>query len=404
MTRRTSRQKLSIIMACYNAARTITESVSSIYRQKLQIPFEVIIINDASTDESAIRIEALRHRHKEIQVIHSANNRGGGASRNAGIAASTGSLLFCLDADDILPDEMLPRLIAYLGESKLDGVIFEESKFFIRSTRFTISAKNPKLLNGQVLKFSDLFASNAFLTQVNFLYTRQAFDTVGGYPILHGFDTQEFGHRFLAQGLKVSICPGSYYFHRQGNGKSYFEREYERGALSLNYYILLESVLYCFQPRIIEKILSFDCFAHSDIAGENLQGFMRTEYARATDEVCSNLTSFEAWQNHYQKSKRAVVTEFVAGCSELHAKKFTSALDHFLWVLVRKPSPLVRYNVFRCIQGIESGSLGQVVLDEYLASITPVRQVSIVSQSLPRKIVRTIWNHSTVLLRRFVYA
>lgn len=218
MTRRTSRQKLSIIMACYNAARTITESVASIYRQKLQIPFEVIIINDASTDESAIRIEALRHRHKEIQVIHSANNRGGGASRNAGIAASTGSLLFCLDADDILPDEMLPRLIAYLGESKLDGVIFEESKFFIRSTRFTISAKNPKLLNGQVLKFSDLFASNAFLTQVNFLYTRQAFDTVGGYPILHGFDTQEFGHRFLAQGLKVSICPGSYYFHRQGMG------------------------------------------------------------------------------------------------------------------------------------------------------------------------------------------
>lgn len=404
MPGRKSPPKLSIIMACYNAALTISASIESIYRQNLSIPFEVIIVNDGSTDESAQRIATLKRHHREIVSVQAPNNRGGGASRNLGIETSTGSLIFCLDADDILPDGMLPKLLATQGESKLDGVIFEESRFFIRSTRFTLSAKNPRYPNGQLLKFSDLFASAAFLTQVNFLYTRHAYEQVGGYPTLHGFDTQEFGHLFLARGLKVGVCPDSYYFHRQGNGKSYFEREYERGALSLNYYLLLESVLFCFRPQWIEKILSFDCFTHSDIAGNNLQSYMRAEYSRVSGEMFSQMTSFEDWRGQYQKSKRTVVTEFVAGCVAIRACEYHRALEHFLWVLARRPTPLVRYNVIRCIQAIETGTLGQAVLDAYLGSIQPVKQVSIVSQSLPRKILRKLWQQCSLFFGRKIYA
>jgi glycosyltransferase involved in cell wall biosynthesis len=249
-------QLLSIIMPAYNSAKTIAQSVESIVTQELSIPFELVIADDASGDETPALISTFQKKYKNIITLRNETNLGGGATRNKAIAFAKGDLLICLDSDDIMPPGMLEKMVRYLVEKDADGVLFEESRSFISNKSLTMSSKNPSELIGKKITFADLLTSDSFLTQVNFLYTRAAFNTVGGYPTTHGFDTQTFGHKFLALGLSAFICPDTFYYHRQGYGKSYFEREYETGALSRNYYYLLEEILYTFTPTVVESIFA----------------------------------------------------------------------------------------------------------------------------------------------------
>src|SRR5258708_886566 len=177
-----------MIVPCFNCERKVRQAIESIFRQDLQIPFEIIMVDDGSTDSTAFMLSDLKKKYSHIHVLSHKKNMGGGKSRNDAIKKSKGTLLFCLDSDDILPPKMLPKLISYLQEKKCDGVIFEQAKYFMWTTLITQTAKNDVDPN-KAITIRDLFThEDSPLTQVNFLYTRTAFDRIGGYPEHHGFD------------------------------------------------------------------------------------------------------------------------------------------------------------------------------------------------------------------------
>ncbi|MEI7425100.1 MAG: glycosyltransferase family 2 protein, partial [Candidatus Staskawiczbacteria bacterium] len=111
--------KLSIIMPCYNCQSTLAEAVVSVFVQSLKIPFEIIMVDDGSTDGTQRLILELAQKYPEIKTLIHEKNRGGGAARNTGIKNSSGDLIFCLDGDDILPPAMLPRLLNFLDQKNL---------------------------------------------------------------------------------------------------------------------------------------------------------------------------------------------------------------------------------------------------------------------------------------------
>ena len=74
--------KLSIIMPCYNCTATLEEALASIYTQELEMPFEVVMVNDGSTDGTGQLIEELARRYAHIRYVSHDRNRGGGAARN----------------------------------------------------------------------------------------------------------------------------------------------------------------------------------------------------------------------------------------------------------------------------------------------------------------------------------
>jgi len=97
--------KISIVMAVYNSACYLNDAISSILEQSV-LEFELIAVNDGSTDESAEMLDRFAKQDPRIRVIHQVN-QGVGAATNTGIKASLGEYIAIMDSDDIaLPNRL----------------------------------------------------------------------------------------------------------------------------------------------------------------------------------------------------------------------------------------------------------------------------------------------------------
>ena len=103
--------KLSVIIPAYNAAATLGEALQSVEQQHVQ-PFEVVVVNDGSTDGTAKVIQSFMDRLPLVCVNQ--ENAGLGAARNAGMRAAKGDAWAFLDADDAWGSNKLAQGIDYL--------------------------------------------------------------------------------------------------------------------------------------------------------------------------------------------------------------------------------------------------------------------------------------------------
>lgn len=116
---------VSIIIPVYNAASTLLETLKSVQSQSFR-DFEIVLINDGSTDESPKLIqEWINTSGLEVTLI-SQNNQGLGASRNRGIEAAKGDWIALLDADDIWHEHKLKFLSEHLQSSADVGVYYHK--------------------------------------------------------------------------------------------------------------------------------------------------------------------------------------------------------------------------------------------------------------------------------------
>jgi glycosyltransferase involved in cell wall biosynthesis len=110
---------VSVVVPLYNTERYVTEAVESLLRQELP-PFEVIVVDDGSTDTGPDLVAAWGPPVKLVR-----QPRGGvGAARNRGVREATGEALAFLDADDVAPPRRLAVQARALEQDRdLDGVI-----------------------------------------------------------------------------------------------------------------------------------------------------------------------------------------------------------------------------------------------------------------------------------------
>lgn len=103
-------KRLSIIIPVYNTATYITSCLDSIYRQGInEEDFEVIIVNDGSTDNSLQVITDIQNKHTNIFII-SQQNQGPSIARNQGLKKATGEYIFFIDSDDMI----IPNTLTYI--------------------------------------------------------------------------------------------------------------------------------------------------------------------------------------------------------------------------------------------------------------------------------------------------
>lgn len=102
---------MSIIMPAYNSGIFISEAISSVIAQEYR-NWELIVVNDASTDDTRAVIESFHD--PRITVFDQTANRGIGHSRNVALEHVKGSLLCTFDSDDILPPRSLSARVALM--------------------------------------------------------------------------------------------------------------------------------------------------------------------------------------------------------------------------------------------------------------------------------------------------
>jgi len=111
---------VSIITPVYNGEKYIEETINSVLLQTYE-NWELIVINNASTDSSLNIIEEFVKLDRRIKVINLKNNSGGPAvPRNKGIKNSSGKYLAFLDADDIWKKTKLEKQIIHIEKEQLD--------------------------------------------------------------------------------------------------------------------------------------------------------------------------------------------------------------------------------------------------------------------------------------------
>jgi glycosyltransferase involved in cell wall biosynthesis len=92
---------LSIVIPVFNGAQFLDAAIESIYSQTyLPNEFEIILVDDGSTDASWNVCKRLKETHHEITLLKHPENLGVAAARNAGVHASRGEFLAMLDQDD----------------------------------------------------------------------------------------------------------------------------------------------------------------------------------------------------------------------------------------------------------------------------------------------------------------
>ncbi len=109
----------------YNASSYIDRCLNSLYHQDLEEEeFEVIIIDDGSTDDSINLVEMFRESHANIHLYRE-KNIGAYATRNKLLQHAKGAYIYCLDADDYLAYNSLRKILDFAVDTKLELICFD---------------------------------------------------------------------------------------------------------------------------------------------------------------------------------------------------------------------------------------------------------------------------------------
>lgn len=119
---------ISIIMPAYNAEKYITESVDTVINQTYK-NWELIIINDGSTDDTEAIARQYTLTDSRIKLINQENKKLS-AARNIGIKAAVGDWVAFLDADDLWVADKLKKQIALINTKPDIGLVFSDGYIF----------------------------------------------------------------------------------------------------------------------------------------------------------------------------------------------------------------------------------------------------------------------------------
>ncbi|MEB3293017.1 MAG: glycosyltransferase family A protein, partial [Synechococcales bacterium] len=190
---------VSVIIPAYNAEPFIAETLDSVLQQTMTA-FEVIVVNDGSTDQTAAIVERYMQKDDRITLI-TQENRGLSPTRQRGKAASKGEFLAFLDADDIwMPTHLEAHLQHFAANPQL-GISFGRVEFIQADSTPTGALSNLRL---RQIQPQHLYYENLLVTPSNTVMRRIAFEQVGGFdPELSGTADQELFLRTRWMGWDV---------------------------------------------------------------------------------------------------------------------------------------------------------------------------------------------------------
>ena len=147
---------VTVIMPVYNAERYMQQSIESIIAQTYQ-NWELLIVDDGSTDSSVQIMQEYCSRDRRIQMIPSTGNEGVASARNKGIQAAKGEYIAFLDSDDLWKAEKLEIQIHYMQEYNCGfvysayDVIDEKNVYQKTITPYWDKVSYEKLLNTNII-------------------------------------------------------------------------------------------------------------------------------------------------------------------------------------------------------------------------------------------------------------
>ncbi len=118
-------KKISVIVPCYNEEETVNlfyQEINKTINSLNNYKFELIFVNDGSSDNTYNIIKSLANEDKNVKYINFSKNFGKEAAMYAGLELSSGDLVTIMDADLQDPPSLLPQMIDYINNEGYDCV------------------------------------------------------------------------------------------------------------------------------------------------------------------------------------------------------------------------------------------------------------------------------------------
>lgn len=211
--------KFSFILPCYNVGRYVGACLDSIYVQDMsEKDFEVICVNDCSTDNTRDVILSYASKHPNLTLIDHTENLTAGGARNTGIEAAKGEYIWFVDPDDAIKPNCLQELYAKARETGVDILFFNYDD---ADENLTV------LREDKTYPDSDIYAGQEFVLK----YFKNKFATFGiiwreiyragflletglRYPIMRKAQDVVFLWKVMLRAEKVCSVSKAYYTYR----------------------------------------------------------------------------------------------------------------------------------------------------------------------------------------------
>ena len=211
---------LTIIIPCYNVEKYIAECLDSIYNQDIKWnDYEIICVNDCSTDSTRELIVRYQEAHDNLRLInHSVNKKQGGA-RNTGLKVANGEYIWFIDSDDYIKPNVLNKLLSICIDNQLEVLqfnydkvssqnVYQYTKKNVYDTVAMTGVEFANLLGNEFLNKYDLsvcsrIVKTEFIRKQNIQFLENTI-----------FEDLEFSLRTFLLSNKIQAISDSYYCYR----------------------------------------------------------------------------------------------------------------------------------------------------------------------------------------------
>ena len=220
---------VSIVVANHNGGTFIEDALASAMRQTVR-NIEIIVVDDASSDDSVSRVRLLAKCDSRIRLVQTPQRSGPGGARNHGLSVAHGTWIAILDSDDLMHPQRLARLVeaAEAGGAEIiadNQIVFDHAR--VTPARPLLA----RLPRGGVVSVEDYVDSNRFfsgatpLGYLKPLFLRSFMEAAGCCydPSLVIAEDYDLVLRLLLAGARFRVEPQMTYFYRR-HGRSISHR------------------------------------------------------------------------------------------------------------------------------------------------------------------------------------
>ncbi len=196
---------VSVVMPVYNGGKFVAEAMESVLKGTFA-DLELLVVDDASSDDSAAIIQACADRDERVVLLRLAENRGEADARNHGLARARGEFIAMMDCDDVSRPERLEKQLAFLRANPRIGAVgacFLRSKADLSPLNvFQVPQRHPRIV-------LNMFIGGGFILHSTLCIRRELIARVGGYEAgRRSVDDLELHSRLLpATGIRYANLP-----------------------------------------------------------------------------------------------------------------------------------------------------------------------------------------------------
>lgn len=221
--------KFSFVVPVYNRPDEVAELLSSLSRQNYPEPFEVVIVEDGSSESAE---EVVRSFEDRLTLTYwYKNNTGPGDSRNFGMRKAKGNYFILVDSDCILPPEYLSEVARGLTDAYADcfgGPDAAHPSF--NPLQKAISFTMTSFLTTGGIRGSEKAIKKFQPRSFNMGLSKKAFEKSGGFGNIHPGEDPDLSLRLLKLGFRLKYLPGAVVYHkRRINFRSFYKQVHKFG-------------------------------------------------------------------------------------------------------------------------------------------------------------------------------